>query len=118
MSEKLTKAVTGLVVGVANGLFGAGGGTLLVPALEKLLKLEAHKAHATAIAAILPLSALSIFFYMRAGDTPWATILWISAGGVAGGFIGAKLLNKLTTPWLHRIFGICMATVAIRMIFS
>ena len=117
MSEKLTKAVTGVLVGVANGLFGAGGGTLLVPALEKFLHLETHKAHATAIAVILPLSVLSIFFYLRAGETPWAAIAWISAGGVLGGFIGAKLLNKFTSPWLHKIFGICMAAAAIRMIF-
>ena len=117
MSEKLTKAVTGLAVGVANGLFGAGGGTLLVPALEKFLKLETHKAHATAIAVILPLSFFSVFFYLKAGDTPWATILWISAGGAAGGFIGARLLNKLTAPWLHKLFGLCMAAAAIRMIF-
>ena len=117
MSGKFTKAVTGLVVGVANGLFGAGGGTILVPALEKFLKVETHKAHATAIAAILPLSALSIMFYMKSGDTPWAAILWISAGGVAGGFVGAKLLNKLSVPWLHKLFGVCMAAAAIRMIF-
>jgi len=117
LSEKLMKAMTGLAVGAANGLFGAGGGTLLVPALEKVLKIETHKAHATAIAAILPLSALSIVFYMRTGDTPWTVILWISAGGVIGGFTGAKLLNKLTAPWLHKLFAIGMAAAAIRMIF-
>ena len=117
MSEKLTKAVTGLAGGVINGLFGAGGGTLLVPALEKFIRLETHKAHATAIAIILPLSLMSVFFYLRSGDTPWAAILWLSAGGVIGGLIGAKLLNKLTTPWLHKVFGLCMAAAAIRMIF-
>ena len=117
MSGKLTKAITGIVVGVANGLFGSGGGTILVPAFEKFMKIEAHKAHATALAVIFPLSLLSIFFYMRGTDTPWETIIWISAGGVAGGFIGAKLLNKLKTPWLHKLFGICMAAAAIRMIF-
>ena len=117
MTEKYTKAVTGLVAGVANGFFGSGGGTILVPALQKFLKIEAHKAHATALAVILPLSLLSVVFYIRGGDTPWETILWISAGGVAGGFIGAKLLNKVKTTWLHKIFGICIAAAAVRMIF-
>ena len=117
MSEKFAKAVTGLIAGAANGLFGAGGGTLLVPSLEKFIHLETHKAHATALAVIMPLSILSIFFYMKAGDTPWAVILWISAGGAAGGFIGARLLNKLSSPGLHKLFGICMAAAAIRMIF-
>jgi len=117
LREKYTKAITGLITGAANGLFGAGGGTLLVPAMEKFLRIETHKAHATAIAAILPISLLSVFFYLRSGDTPWAVILWISAGGAAGGFIGAKLLNRFTSPWLHKLFGACMAAAAIRMIF-
>ena len=112
------KVVIGLVVGAANGLFGSGGGIILVPALQKFLDYEAHKSHATAIAVILPLSLLSILFYMRGGDTPWEIILWVSAGGVAGGFVGAKLLNKLKTPWLHKLFGLCMAAAAVRMIFS
>jgi len=118
LSEKFTKAVTGVAAGIANGLFGAGGGTLLVPALEKFLHMETHKAHATALAIILPLSLLSVFFYMRSGDTPWTAVLWISAGGVIGGFIGARLLNKLTAPWLHKLFGLCMAAAAVRMIFA
>ena len=108
----------GLVVGAANGLFGSGGGTILVPALQKFLDFEAHKSHATALAVILPLSLFSLIFYMRRGDTPWGIILWISAGGVMGGFVGAKLLNKIKTPWLHKLFGFCMAAAALRMIFS
>ncbi|MDR1560509.1 MAG: sulfite exporter TauE/SafE family protein [Clostridiales bacterium] len=117
MSEKFTKAATGLIVGTANGVFGSGGGTLLVPALEKFLNIETHKAHATALAVIMPLSLLSILFYTRGGDTPWGTILWISAGGAAGGYIGAKLLNKLKSAWLRKLFGICMVVAAVRMIF-
>ena len=117
MARKFVKASIGFAAGAANGLFGAGGGILLVPALQKYLKIEAHKSHATALAVIFPLSLLSILFYMRGGSTPWEIIIWVSAGGIAGGYIGAKMLNKVKTPWLHRIFGICMAAAAIRMIF-
>ena len=117
MSQTLTKAATGLIAGAANGMFGAGGGILLVPALQKFLNIETHKSHATALAVILPLSLVSILFYMRNADAPWDIIIWISAGGAAGGFIGAKLLNKIKTPVLHKVFGICMAAAAVRMIF-
>jgi uncharacterized membrane protein YfcA len=116
LAKSAAKWITGAVTGFANGLFGSGGGTLLVPALEKIVKVETHKAHATAIAAILPLSLVSIFFYVRAGELPWTDVAWISAGGCLGGFLGAKLLNKVTSHWLHKIFGAFMVVAAIRMI--
>jgi uncharacterized membrane protein YfcA len=115
--KHLVKALVGLVAGAANGLFGSGGGTILVPALEKHIQVETHKAHATALAIILPISLLSIFFYLHNSQTPWSTVLWISTGGVLCGYIGARLLNRITTPWLHKIFGLFMMVAAVKMIF-
>jgi len=112
----LKKILIGLVTGVANGLFGAGGGTILVPSLQKFLKIETHKSHATALAVIFPLSVLSIFFYRNAGELDRNALLWISLGGTAGGFLGARFLNKLSSKWLHRIFGLFMMAAAIRMV--
>jgi uncharacterized membrane protein YfcA len=117
LANKAATWLIGAVTGFANGLFGSGGGTILVPALEKAVKVETHKAHATAIAVILPLSLVSIFFYVRGGKLPLAEVLWISAGGCLGGFLGAKLLNKVSAPWLHKIFGAFMVIAAIKMIF-
>ena len=114
----LAKILIGLVTGVANGLFGAGGGTILVPSLQKFLKIKTHRSHATAIAVILPLTLLSIFFYRNSGKLDWGVLLWISLGGTIGGFLGAKLLNKLSSKWLHRIFGLFMMAAAVRMVFS
>lgn len=109
-------SVIGLITGFANGLFGSGGGTIVVPAMERFLKVEPHKAHATAIAIILPLSVLSAFIYLKGGSIDWKTVLYISAGGMVGGFIGAKMLNKIPTKWLHKIFGIFMIAAAVKMI--
>lgn len=111
------KILIGLITGVANGLFGAGGGTILVPSLQKFLHMETHKSHATAIAVILPLSILSIFFYRNSGSLDWGALLWISLGGTLGGYLGAKFLNKLSSKWLHRIFGLFMMIAAARMVF-
>ena len=61
--KKMMALLIGLVTGFANGLFGSGGGTIAVPAMEKLLKTKTHMAHATAIAIILPLSVLSALIY-------------------------------------------------------
>ena len=105
----------GLITGLANGLFGSGGGTVVVPCMEKYLDIDAHKSHATAIAIILPLSVLSAVIYLFKADIPWSEIIASSVGGVMGGFIGAKLLNKISGRWLHIIFGAAMLAAAVRM---
>ena len=60
-------ALLGLLVGAVNGLLGAGGGMLAVPLLTGAEGLPAKKAHATAIALILPLSAVSTLVYALTG---------------------------------------------------
>lgn len=114
--KKIYTAVIGLITGFANGLFGSGGGTIIVPALQKVLRVDTHKSHATAIAVILPLSVISMFVYLRGVRVDVQGILWLSVGGVAGGFIGAKFLNKISKAILHKVFGLCMIFAAVRMI--
>ncbi len=109
-------AAIGLITGLANGLFGAGGGTILVPSMERFLKVRPQKAHATAIAVILPLSVVSAVFYLLKGSLLKNYILFASLGGVAGSFAGATLLSKLSGKTLHRIFGAFMLAAAVRMI--
>jgi uncharacterized membrane protein YfcA len=120
MKTKTSKKIIpiGLVVGLANGLFGAGGGTLLVPALQKFLKLETHKSHATALAVILPLSVISAFIYISGVDVDWKSVFLVSLGGVCGGVVGAKLLKKLAAWWINIIFGVFLAVGAVRMLFA
>lgn len=117
LTEKWKKVLIGIVTGFANGLFGSGGGTIVVPAMERMLRLEEHKAHATAIAVILPLSVLSLGIYLWKTDVSavWQLALWASGGGIAGGLVGAKLLAKVSGIWLHRIFGAFMLAAAVRM---
>ena len=115
MGNKTKTALIGVVTGLANGLFGSGGGTVVVPCMEKYLNIDAHKSHATAIAIILPLSVLSAFIYVFKADVPWLDTAAVSAGGVVGGFVGAKLLNKISGRWLHIIFGVAMLAASVRM---
>ncbi|MBR4113848.1 MAG: sulfite exporter TauE/SafE family protein [Anaerotignum sp.] len=118
MTRNWKKLLIGIVTGFANGLFGSGGGTIVVPAMERFLHMEEHKAHATAIAVILPLSVLSLAIYLwKTGlSEVWQIALWASAGGLAGGVVGAKLLSKVRGIWLHRIFGGFMIAAAVRML--
>jgi len=118
MKKTILSAIVGTAVGFTNGLFGSGGGTLLVPALQRFFKIETHKSHATALTVILPLSVLSAWVYSRGTDVDWRAVFWITAGGIPGGFIGAKLLKKLSSKWIHRIFGAFMIAAAARMIMG
>lgn len=109
-------ASVALAGGFVNGLLGSGGGTLLVPGMNRILGFETHKSHATAVSVILPLSIISAFIYSRGVSVDWAALACISAGGVVGGYVGAKLLNKLSDARLHKLFGTFMIAAAIRMI--
>jgi len=116
MRKTIKSVCIGATAGFFNGLFGSGGGTIVVPAAEKYLRIETHKAHASAIAIILPLSAVSAVFYAANAETNWHAVLFVSLGGILGGVIGAKLLSRLSANWLHKTFGLFMIVAAIRMI--
>lgn len=119
MKQKGKMLWIGVVTGFANGLFGSGGGTIVVPAMERLLGVEEHKAHATAIAVILPLSMLSLGIYLwktGVGEV-WQIALGTCIGGLAGGVVGARLLKRISGVWLHRVFGAFLLAAAVRMLF-
>jgi uncharacterized membrane protein YfcA len=106
----------GLITGLINGLFGSGGGTVLVPCLVFLMDVEDHKAHATAIAIILPLSILSSIIYYRYNVVDIALTGKVAVGSVLGGIVGSMLLNKLSVNVLRKFFGIVMIIAAVRMV--
>lgn len=110
-------ALIGLAVGLCNGLFGSGGGTVVVPAMEKFLGMEEHKSHATAIAIILPLTIVSAILYIYKGFFDFSLAWKVSLGGIAGGAIGAILLKKISPPLLRKIFGVFIIAAAVRMVF-
>ncbi len=115
--EKLYSALTGVLAGLCNGLFGGGGGMIVVPMLTFLLKMPEKNAHATAILIILPLSLLSGLFYAAFGSFDWRVGLPVTIGVTAGGVIGALLLKKLSSKWVVVIFSAVMAVAGAKMLF-
>lgn len=109
-------AFIGFITGLANGIFGSGGGTILVPCLVFLLGVEDHKAHATAISIILPLSLISSFVYFGYDVVDLSLTLKVAAGSVLGAVIGSSLLNSVPVNALRKIFGIFMIIAAVRMV--
>lgn len=109
-------AAGGVFIGIANGLFGGGGGMLVVPLLSLLLKMEEKEAHATAIAVILPLSLISGIIYCVKGAFVLDIGVPCSIGIVLGGIAGAFCLNKINNKALTVLFYGIMIVAGIKMI--
>ncbi len=115
--NKIYCVITGICTGIVNGLFGGGGGMLVVPLLIYLLKYPPKNAHATAILIILPMSILSGIIYASFGNVR-PDVLWAVGGGViGGGIIGALLLSKFSSNVLIIIFSVVMAAAGVKMLF-
>lgn len=117
-NTKLKLILIGIFAGLVNGIFGSGGGTIVVPSLIFLIGVEDHKAHATAISIILPLSIISTIVYLLNSSIPIKTSLMVMTGGLFGSFLGAKFLKKIPTNILRKIFGSVIIYTAIRMILK
>lgn len=119
MDKNKSKLIAiGLITGLINGIFGSGGGTIVVPALVFILGVDDHKAHATAISIILPLSIISTIIYFTNDSIPFKVVVPVTIGGIIGSYIGAKTLNKIPVHILRKIFGSVIIYSAIRMIWK
>ena len=106
------RLVCGAAVGVANSLFGGGGGMITVPLLQKT-GLDEKRAHATAILLILPVSILSFLFYALQGFYDPSVLIPTALGVTAGGFLGAKLLGKMPAKTVNLVFAFLQAAAGV-----
>jgi len=115
-SKFVYSILTGSLAGFFNGMFGGGGGMIVVPMLIYLLKCPPQKAHATAIFIILPLSIVSGLFYLSFGSLMPTVALSTTIGVIIGGTLGAFLLSKLSNEWLVVIFSFVMAIAGLKFL--
>jgi uncharacterized membrane protein YfcA len=108
-------AAAGLLIGIVNALFGAGGGIVAVPILKKY-GLEKKEAHANAVAVILPITVLSAVIYLFKGHVEISKALPYIPAGIAGSLLGTYFLKKISPIWLRRIFGGFIVYAGIRLI--
>lgn len=114
MCSKWRYAVAGGLAGMANGLFGGGGGSVLVPVLTGYCKLDQRKAFATSVAVILPLCVLSVAIYFFRGGLDIIAALPYLIGGALGGWAGGKWFKGMKIPWLKRAFGLLLIYGGVR----
>ena len=105
----------GLGAGLLSGLFGVGGGILVVPALVLLLKFDQRLANGTSLGAVLPISISSLVTYWSHDNVDWYVALWLAIGALAGAVLGTKLIHILPKRTLGYLFATMLIITAIRL---
>jgi Predicted permeases len=118
MNTRKKYAFIGILSGLANGLFGSGGGLFLVPFFTRHLKMEDRKAFATSIAVILPLSLISAFIYFQQNELDIQSAFPYLIGGAVGGFISSRTFNKIPTVFLKKAFAVLILYGGIRAVLQ
>ena len=108
--------IIGLAAGVLSGLFGIGGGVVIVPALLFFAEMTPLAATGTSLGALLlPVGALGAWTYYRAGNLDIRASALIAVGLFFGAYFGARLAQELTPVQLKRAFAIFLVLIAVRI---
>lgn len=99
-------AFAGFCAGAVSGLFGAGGGMVLVPLLSLLTLLDDRDIFRTSIAVILPICIVSLTVSAMTGSLPWKESLPYLIGSGTGGLAAGLAGHRIPAKWLHRGLGI------------
>jgi uncharacterized membrane protein YfcA len=106
--------VAACVCGVASGLFGIGGGVLLVPFLALFFAFGQHRAQGTSLVALIPPTGLLAFLaYARAGYVSWKIGLLLIPGVIVGGILGGLLAKRLQPQRMRQVFAGVMLVLGI-----
>ena len=109
----------GLVAGVFSGLFGIGGGVVIVPALMLILKFDLKLASGTSLGALLmPVGLAGVVRYYEAGQLDILAAIPVAIGLLLGAVVGAKLALGLPTKTIRRLYGLFLLFVGIRFLFN
>lgn len=106
--------ISGLAAGLINGLFGGGGGMVLVPLLTWLTDLKETEIFPVSISVILPVCVASIVLSANHMAIPWVQSSPYLAGSLLGGLAAGKWGAKIPVRWLHRLLGILVLWGGIR----
>jgi len=98
-------ALAGFCAGAVTGLFGAGGGMILVPLLGTLTDMEEACVFPASVSIILPICIVCILHYGASQPLPWAEAFPYLLGSCGGGILAGLLGKRISVLWLHRLLG-------------
>jgi uncharacterized membrane protein YfcA len=111
-------AAVGLAAGALSGLFGVGGGILIVPGLVLLMGMPQRRAHATSLAAIAPIAVAGAIGYAVEGAVHWVAAVILILGGATGAVVGTHLLRRLPERALRLLFAMFLLLAAAALPFE
>lgn len=98
--------LAGFCAGAVAGLFGAGGGLVLIPLLSLLTDISEEQLFPASVSIILPICVVTILATAMTTGLPWADALPYLLGSCVGGFFAGKYGQKIPASWLHRGLGV------------
>ncbi len=110
--------LVGLGAGFLSGIFGVGGGILIVPGLVFFAKMDQRRAHGTSLAAVLPISFASLITYWSHDHVDWHVALWLAIGAIGGAILGTKLLKTARHDVLSYGFATVLIVSAVRLYWT
>jgi len=111
--------LAGVAGGVAAGMFGVGGGIVIIPALVLLCGFDQHRAQGTSLVALVPPSGLlGLWEYSRVGCVSWRVGLVLMPGLFFGAILGGRLAQKLRSRPMRQVFAVLMFSIGVWESFS
>ncbi|MBM3875810.1 MAG: sulfite exporter TauE/SafE family protein [Verrucomicrobia bacterium] len=107
----------GLFGGVTSGLFGVGGGVVMVPAMMLLLKMDIKMAVGTSLAVIIPTALSGTIKHHAQGHVDWRAAASLIPMAILGGYLGALLVGHIPSEMLKRGFGAFLVLVGVKLLF-
>jgi uncharacterized protein len=117
IESSLLFVVIGLAAGLLSGVFGIGGGVVIVPALLYFAGFTQHSATGTSLAVLLPPIGLAAMWeYYRHGDVNVRAAMIIAAAVFVGGWAGALIANRVSGPYLRLAFGVFVVVLGVSLV--
>lgn len=110
-------ALIGAIAGFLSGLFGVGGGIIIVPLLITLAKFDPKRAAGTSLAAIVPTAITGVVSYAVHGDVAWVVAVVLCLGSITGAQLGSLLLHRLPKRVVQSVFIVFLLAVIVSMFF-
>ena len=117
-AKTLRAGALGVLAGVVSGLFGVGGGVVVVPGLVLWMGLDQRRASATSLATIVASAGAALLLFGAASAVDWAAAGYLLIGSVVGAWVGARFLDRVPARVLTWTFASLMLVAAIRLAFG
>lgn len=109
--------ILGIVAGILSGLFGIGGGIVIVPLLVMIFGLSQQTAQGTTLAMLsIPVSLVAAINYTKAGMISWKVAILLAVGFMIGGFFGSKIAVNINADIMKKMFAVLMILLAVKML--